>query len=134
MSKTINYELELCDDSSKTFIDWRKSINGAENSNMEKIDSALASKANLSTSVSASLSASQWTGDSAPYTQSIDIPNLTYDHNGIISISSSATLEQRNSARDAMLSITSQADGILTISADGDKPEIDIPVVVVLFG
>ena len=134
MSKTSNYDLELCDDSSKTFLDWRKSINGAENSNMKKIDSALASKANLSTSISASLFASQWTGDSAPYTQSLNISGMTSECNGMISLSSSATLDQRNSARDAMLSISSQEDGILIISADGDKPTIDIPVVIVLLG
>ena len=54
--------------------------------------------------------------------------------NGSISVAHSATFEQRESARDAMLSIISQENGKLTIAADGELPELDIPVYIILLG
>ncbi len=44
MSETTNYKLHLTDDESEPFLDWRKAINGTENSNMVKIDAALGGK------------------------------------------------------------------------------------------
>ncbi len=44
MSETTNYKLHLTDDGSEPFLDWRKAINGTENSNMVKIDAALGGK------------------------------------------------------------------------------------------
>jgi len=37
-------------------------------------------------------------------------------------------------ARDAKLCVTGQSDGKLIISADGEMPDIDIPVVITLLG
>lgn len=37
-------------------------------------------------------------------------------------------------AREAMLSVIGQADGTLTIAADGEMPERDIPVYIILLG
>ena len=54
--------------------------------------------------------------------------------NGTISVAHEATAEQRDAARNAMLSIIGQADGTLTIAADGEMPEVDIPVIVILLG
>ena len=41
MSETIHYNLHLTDDSSERFIDWREAMNGPNDSNMTKIDTAL---------------------------------------------------------------------------------------------
>lgn len=128
---TSNYGLYITDDSSERFIEWRTQMNGTENSNMVKIDTALSEKANNSTSVSATLLANSWVGD-FPFTQDISVSGLTATQNGSISLAQNATLDQRNSARAAMLSVAEQSDGTLTIVADGEKPEIDIPVVIVL--
>ena len=53
---------------------------------------------------------------------------------GTISVAHNATAEQREIAREAMLSVIGQADGTLTIAADGEMPERDIPVYIILLG
>ena len=134
MSRTKNYGLYLTDDSSTRFLDWRNQMNGVEDSNMTKIDAALGEKADSSVTIEASLSAAGWTGDAAPYTQDIQVDQMTAEHNGTIAVSHSATSEQRAEAREAIMSITAQTDGKLTVSADGRVPTIDIPITIVLLG
>lgn len=133
MSTTTNYGLYITDDSSETFQNWRRGMNGVDDSNMIKIDNALYQKADKSKSETATLLSSAWTGESAPYTQTISVENLTAEQNGNISVSKSSSFEQRDAARAAMLSVIGQKDGSLTIAADGDKPEMDIPVDILLF-
>ena len=128
MSNTPNYNLYLTDDSSTRFQEWRNQMNGTENSNMVKIDAALGEKANSSVAINTTLLASAWVGVDAPYTQT------TASQNGTISVAHNATAEQREIAREAMLSVIGQADGTLTIAADGEMPERDIPVYIILLG
>lgn len=134
MSNTPNYGLYLTDDSSTRFQEWRNQMNGTDDSNMVKIDTALGQKANNSVAVHATLLASAWTGVDAPYTQVLAISDLTAAQNGTISVAHNATAEQREIAREAMLSVIGQADGSLTIAADGEMPERDIPVYIILLG
>lgn len=67
-------------------------------------------------------------------TQELAVTNLGAAQNGNISVAHSATFEQREMARDAKLCVTGQSDGKLIISADGEMPDIDIPVVITLLG
>jgi len=134
MSETTNYKLHLTDDSSERFQDWRNAMNGPDNSNMVKIDEILWSKADNSIYVSCTLLASAWSGVDAPYIQSLYVDGLGQSQNGTISIAQNATFEQREMARDAKLAVTGQADGELIISADGEMPDIDIPVYIILLG
>lgn len=134
MAETINYQLFLTDDNTMKFRDWREKINGMNDSNMVKIDTALSQKALKSTSIDVVLSASAWVGSQAPFIQEISIDGLTEDHNGTASIASSATMEQRLIAREAAMSVTGQRDGVLVISADEFVPSVDIPITVVLIG
>ena len=131
---TVNYGLYITDDSSERFLEWRTKMNGIESSNMVKIDTALGEKANSSVLVSATLLASAWTGVDSPFTQDITVTGLTATQNGIISVAHNATFEQREMAREAMLSVVGQEDGKLTIAADGEMPDIDIPVYIILLG
>ena len=85
MSTTANYNLILTDDDQTKFKEWRESINGNSNSNMEKIDTALGEKANLSVAINAVLLMSAWSDDS-PYVQTISVEGLNADQNGIITI------------------------------------------------
>ena len=101
---TTNYNLYLEDDSTTRFLDWRKKMNGTDNSNMVKIDAALGEKANSSVAVNTTLLASAWVGVEAPYTQELTVTGLTALQNGTISVAHSATAEQREIAREAMLS------------------------------
>lgn len=131
---TANYGLYITDDSSERFLEWRTKMNGTENSNMVKIDAALGEKANSSVLVSVTLLASAWTGIDSPFTQDITVTGLTATQNGTISVAHNATFEQREMAREALLSVVGQEDGKLTIAADGEMPDIDIPVYIILLG
>ena len=154
MPTTTNYGLHLNDDSTMNFIDWRNQINGTEDSNMIKIDlalstvsnatnevkatidginSTLSQKANVSTSVNAVLSASEWTGSVSPYVQQVEITGLTELSNGSVSLSNDATVEQILVANECRLLPVSQSVNTLIISAD-IKPTIDIPIVVIILG
>ena len=55
-----------------------------------------------------------------------------WTQNGIISISKEATKEQVSVAQDAELVLDAQEDGSLTVTARGKKPEIDLPVSILL--
>lgn len=135
MSETTkNYGLHLTNDSSEKFLDWRERMNGTSDSNMMKIDAALGEKANNSVIVTTTLLASAWIGVDAPYTQELAVDGLLKDTNGIIDIAHDATAEQREIAREAKLAITGQEDGKLIIVADGEMPEFDIPVYIILLG
>lgn len=88
----------------------------------------------ISNSVSGTLATASWAGSSAPYTQTLTVTGLGATQNGSISVAQSATADQRAAASKAKLSVTGQAAGSLTITADGTKPTIDIPVTVILLG
>ena len=134
MAETPNYGLYLEDDASTKFKDWREKMNGSDNSNMVKIDTALGEKAQKSDQITGVLSASAWSGVDSPFTQTLAVAGLTANQNGTISVAQNATIEQRDAARMAMLAVIGQTDGTLTIAADGEMPDIDIPVVVILLG
>lgn len=133
MSETKNYHLALTDDDQTKFKEWRESINGNSNSNMEKIDTALGEKANLSVAINAVLLMSAWSDDS-PYVQTISVDGLAAEQNGIITIGQNITTEQLEDVVAADMRITDQADGTLTVTAYGDKPTRDIPVTIILLG
>ena len=133
MSATKNYDLALTDNDQTKFKEWRESINGNSNSNMEKIDTALGEKANLSVAINAVLLMSAWSDDS-PYVQTISVDGLTADQNGIITIGQNITTEQLEDVVAADMRISDQADGSLTVTAYGDKPTRDIPVTIILLG
>lgn len=133
MSATKNYDLALTDNDQTKFKEWRESINGNSNSNMEKIDTALGEKANLSVAINAVLLMSAWSDDS-PYVQTISVEGLNADQNGIITIGQNITTEQLEDVVAADMRISDQTDGSLTVTAYGDKPTCDIPVTIILLG
>ena len=134
MSETTNYGLYIESGNTARFADWREKMNGENDSNMIKIDAALSEKANNSVIVTTTLLASAWAGIDAPYTQELSVDGLLKDTNGIIDVAHDATAEQREIAREAMLAVVGQEDGKLTIVADGEMPEFDIPVYIILLG
>ena len=84
--------------------------------------------------VSVTLTAASWVGSQAPYTQSVTVTGMTTTKSGFTGISQSATAAQRAVASSAKLAITSQGTNTITITADGAKPSLDIPIVVTLLG
>ena len=134
MAETTNYHLHLTESSNERFLDWREAMNGMTESNMIKIDTALGEKADKSAEVSGTLLASDWVGEEAPYTQEISVEGLEAGQGGSIGLAQNATTEQRQAAREAVITVLDQDDGSLTVVADGDKPAIDIPFVITIFG
>ena len=81
--------------------------------------------------IEATLSASKWNGSEAPYTQTVAVDGMDGDTHGIARVNyQKATLDQRNAARYAMLCLTAQGTNTVTITADGECPTIDIPIIV----
>ena len=132
MANTTHYGLYLTDDASERFLNWRNKMNGTTDSNMIKIDTALYGKADHSTSVNLTLAANSWTGNSAPYTQTLSVTGLTASQNGTIGLANSATAAQRTAARSALLSVGTQSAGSVIIIADGIVPTIDLPITVIM--
>lgn len=132
MSETKNYGLYVEDDSSTKFIDWRRRINGGDNCNMTKIDEILHCKADSSVSVDMVLAAKKWVEIDGHYEQELTVDGLTAEHNGSVGIAQSATAQERAVAREALMALTSQKDGAITITADGKMPDVDIPVTVIM--
>lgn len=106
-----------------------KHVTGAERT-------AWNSKAAPARNVTATLSAAGWTGSAAPYTQTISVSGVTMDVTQVVEagLADSATAEQREVARAAMLFPSDKVEAGITVTADGDKPSIDLPVTVVIFG
>lgn len=129
MPETKNYHLGLTDDDSTSFKNWRELLNGLNGSNMVKIDDALGGKADQSQSIDTVLSASAWS-ENAPYTQTLSMEGLT--ENGVIGVSQDITDVQMEAVYSAKLRIAEQSGNTLTIKAVGDKPNIDIPVTIIL--
>lgn len=134
MSETTNYGLYIESGDTAKFADWREKMNGENDSNMVKIDTALGQKANNSQAVTTTLLAGAWVGVDSPFTQELSVAGLGAMQNGSISVAHNATAEQREIAREAMLSVIGQEDGKLIIAADGEMPEFDIPVYIILLG
>lgn len=85
------------------------------------------------TAVNAVLSASGWS-DSSPYTQSITVSGMDSSKNAIISVDMSATSAQYEASAAALLHCSAQGAESVTITAFGEKPAEDIPVIVLILG
>lgn len=71
-------------------------------------------------------------GIEAPYTYELNVDGLGAAQNGNIDVAQSATFEERQMAREAQLCLVGQEDGKLHIAADGEMPDINIPVTLIL--
>ena len=79
--------------------------------------------------VEAILFASGWSG-SGPYTQTVSISGANEDSFGNVGLPESETKAQRDEARGSNLFVSDVGAGTITVTADGSKPTIDIPILV----
>ena len=84
--------------------------------------------------VTAKATAAGWTGEAAPYAQVIAVAGMTQACSAVVGLADTATQEQRKACREAMISPAAQAAGSVTLVADGRKPEVDLPVVIMILG
>ena len=84
--------------------------------------------------VAGTLAAASWTGSEAPYAQTIVIAGMTEGKKAIVGLPATATSAQYLAALAALLHVTSQGADTITVTAEGDAPEIDIPVLVQILG
>lgn len=104
-------------------------VSDAQEAAQDAADAATAISA-YGTEVPVTLTAAGWTGAAAPYAQTVAVAGLLANSYGDIGPANSATAAQRAAYRSALIAVTAQADGSVTLVADGDKPAVDIPAVV----
>lgn len=90
-------------------------------------------KADKSTAPTATLTVEGWTGDVAPYTQTVAMSGITASTNFVIGLSESATTEEQDASRESVLFASGQGDGTVTINAK-NKPSIPLPVTAIIIG
>ncbi len=92
-------------------------------------------KADKSTDTTATLLASGWTGDSAPYSYTLAVAGVTADSNQELLPALGITTEQLAALQAANIQDDGQAAGSITLKAFGeDKPTIDLPIRIILRG
>lgn len=74
------------------------------------------------------LYANQWNSGR----QTIAIEDIKADTNGIIGLAHDVSGEELEAANNAILYVSDQADGLLTVAAYGDVPTTDIPVMTII--
>lgn len=82
--------------------------------------------------LTATLTAAGWTGDEAPYTQTVSVTGITAETSGIVSVADNVTAEQYQAVVDAMLHKNGQTAGNVTVTAFGKRPEVDIPIAILV--
>ena len=81
------------------------------------------------TPINATLKAGQWDGGD----QTLSIQEVTSESNGVMGISQEVSEDALDAIAEAMLYISAQGEGSVTVTAYGDEPKVDIPVVLLLF-
>lgn len=94
----------------------------------------LDSKADKSTDTTATLLASGWTGDSAPYSYTLAVAGVTADSNQEYLPALGITTEQLEALQGANIQDDGQAEGTVTLKAFGTQPTIDLPIRIILRG
>ena len=103
----------------------------AHNTSASAHSALFSKKAAKSISLTGTLLASGWTA-TAPYSQILNITGITANSNGFIGVADSATRTQYEVAAMANLRKIAQNTNTVTIMAYGEKPNIDIPIEIVI--
>ena len=88
----------------------------------------------ISNTTEATLAASSWRGDSAPYTYTLAVSGVTVSSYQEILPALGITKEQLDALQGANIVDGGQSVGSITLKAFGDKPSVDIPIRVIKRG
>lgn len=99
-----------------------------------KILTMLDEAATLSNIRTATLFASSWTGDYAPYTYTLAVTGVTANSNQELLPALNITSEQLTALQAANIQDGGQAANSVILTAFGDKPTIDLPIRVIVRG
>lgn len=72
-----------------------------------------------------------WTGSEAPYYASLKGTGLG-ERYGIVGLSETATQAQREAAAEAQINLVRRSDGTRVLEASWTKPEMDLPITIIL--
>ena len=76
--------------------------------------------------------ASEWSGDIP--TQALSVQGITADTLCWVGLDDSATAQQRDAARKAVISPTAQGANSITLTCDGVQPAVDLPILIYISG
>lgn len=75
---------------------------------------------------------SGWSGDIP--TQTLNVTGITVDTMCWVGLDDSANAQQRDAARKAVMSPTAQGTNSITLTCDGVKPTVDLPILIYISG
>lgn len=104
------------------------------NDRIDAIVITLDGKADKSRLVNATLTSGGWAGSATPYTQTVAVQGVTATSANEILPALAITPEQLDKLQAANLQDGGQAAGSITVKAFGDKPDIDLPIRVIVRG
>lgn len=93
-----------------------------------KIKAKLDAKADKLITTEATLLASGWTGDSAPYSYTLSVTGVTANSHQEFLPALDITAAQLTALQAANIQDGGQAEGTVTLKAFGTKPTIDLPI------
>ena len=85
-------------------------------------------------SVTVTLNASSWTGSAAPYSITVTVNGVTANSYQTIKPTTTVTATQLEALQKANIQDGGQAANSITLKAFGEKPTINLPVEVILWG
>lgn len=91
-------------------------------------------KANKSIDITATLLASGWMGENAPYIYNLSVTGVTGTSNQELLPALDITTAQLTALQAANIQDGGQAEGTVTLKAFGTKPTIDLPIRIILRG
>jgi hypothetical protein len=91
-------------------------------------------KAGPSVVKNVTLTVAGWSGTSAPFTQTVSVPEVTASNNIYVTVGSGASAAEYAAAVDAQLHCSAQGAGTITMKAFDTKPTVAIPLTVLILG
>ena len=100
----------------------------------EKFNAEKLSYATHSVVYNLTLKAADWSGDAAPYTNTLSVETATATNNIELATPPTVTVEEVSAYAMTNIATADQAKGSVTVYAFGVKPTIDLPITVIVRG